>query len=90
MTWNVSLREQSAFNFSLGYNSSGSAGVVTLEINGVGYDMSYASASENTRGNVSPSESAITLAAGNHVIRLKGKSNGGEFMRPRTLTLTPQ
>jgi len=90
MTWNVRLREQSAFDFSLGYNNSGSAGVVTLEIDGIGYDMSYASASENTRGNVSPLQDAITLAAGDHVIRLKGKSNGGEFMRPRTLTLTPQ
>jgi len=48
--------------------------------------MNYSSAT----GNVSPSGGAITLAEGNHVINLKGKTNGGEYLRPRTLTLTPQ
>jgi alpha-L-fucosidase len=90
ITWNVSLHEQKTFNFSLAYNGSGSAGVVTIEIDGVGYDMSYASTSVNARGSVSPPKGAITLAAGDHVIRLKGKSNGGEFLRPKTLTLEPE
>jgi hypothetical protein len=90
ITWNVRLHEQKTFNFSLAYNGSDSAGVVALEIDGVGYDMSYASAPINARGSLSPPKGAITLAAGDHVIRLKGKPNGGEFLRPRTLTLDPE
>jgi len=90
LTWNVSLREPKAFIFSLGYNGSGSAGVVTLEIDGVGYDMDYPSAPLNALGSVSPPEGAIALAAGDHVIRLIGKSSGGDFLRPKTLTLVPQ
>jgi len=90
MTWNVSLREKCEFKFSLGYNGSDSAGVVTLEIDGASYDMAYPSAPVNAPGSISPSGGAIALSAGDHVIRLRGKSSGGEYMRPRTLTLEPQ
>jgi hypothetical protein len=85
LTWNVSLRERGTFGLSLVYNGSGNTGTVSIEINGTGVDLGYSGS--NVGSTVSAGQ--VTLDAGDHVIRLRGKTLNGEHLRPRTLILEP-
>ena len=84
ISWNVSLREPKTFNLLLEYNSSGNAGTVSIEIGGMSHDLDF------TSGDTSSAIGPVDLDAGNHHIRLKGKTLNNEYLRPRTLTFLPQ
>jgi alpha-L-fucosidase len=92
ISWNVSLREQKAFNFQLQYNGSDNSGTVCVEITGTdnvfaySYDINY---SDGGTGIMSPAV-PVTLPSGDYVINIKGKTLKGEHLRPRAMVLTPQ
>ncbi|MCL2043132.1 MAG: alpha-L-fucosidase [Treponema sp.] len=83
ISWNLSLREKYSFSLALEYCSSGNAGTVSIEINGAEHDLDY------RPGDTSSVVDRITLDAGNHIVRLKGKTLNGEHISPMTLTFIP-
>ncbi|GHT41950.1 hypothetical protein AGMMS49965_12570 [Bacteroidia bacterium] len=87
MTWNVSVRETSSFEVSIAYNRAASSdeGTVVVEVDNASLEVSY-----NATTPASLFVAQIALTAGDHVIKLRGKTyKGSQYMRPFSVSLTP-
>ena len=90
MKWDVRLDEPAIYNVSLSYNTmtKGNSGLVTVEIDGKDYDVSYP-AFEERSGQTSVNVGKVQLKKGTHKFVLKGKSfEGGQFMNPIAINLS--